>query len=96
MVLDAVKIEANGQVIADLVTAKMVNCCCISPTRTPTSGNLRTEQLRHWLRCSVEQVQVQFLSYDRFEETMGVAAAQELSNFKVNVEVAGSTTTSRT
>ena len=42
VVLDAVKIEANGQVIADFGNSEVVNCRCISPTRTPTSGNLRT------------------------------------------------------
>ena len=84
--LDAVKIEANGQVIADFGNSEDGDCCCISPTRTPTSGNLRTGMATTLAPVSVEQeYKYNFgLTTDSGENYTGSCGGPELSNFKVN------------
>ena len=97
MVLDAVKIEANGQVIADFGNSEDGELLLhISDKDTDKWQFAHGNSYDTGSDALLNMYKYNFGLTTDSRKIMGVAAAQELSNFKVNVEVAGGTTTSRT
>ena len=91
------KIEANGQVIADFGNSEDGELLLhISDKDTDKWQFAHGNSYDTGSDALLNRYKYNFGLTTDSRKTMGVAAAQELSNFKVNVEVAGSTTTSRT
>lgn len=97
VVLDAVKIEANGQVIADFGNSEDGELLLhISDMDADKWQFAHGNGYDTGSDALVNRYKYNFGLTTDTRKVMGVAAARELSNFKVNVEVAGATETAHT